>query len=202
MRCEDFLPMLESGGAEADAARRHAAECARCRAAGVMLERVKTVLSKDEPMPAPMRAAIRGVADRAPHTNSGRTDRRADVHSSIGPSRHRPLWFAAIAAGFVGAALGIWRQMRHGDDAVGPRDPLPGRQEPVAERPADVRRVGPITVVTVDSSRDLSALSTELAALQRTLADAKADAERLAVNQALDRVLVDFRRTVAVNDSR
>lgn len=201
MRCDDFLPWLESGGAQAEAARRHADVCANCRAAAAMLECVKAELAVRDPMPAAMRAAMLGMAEHGTRADMATNERSAALRPAGSP-RRRSLWIAAIAASLVGAALSVWRQRQTGDEIARPLDAFPERAVQTAERPADVRSIGPITVVTVDSSRELATLADELAELQRTLADAKAGAERLAVNQALDRVLLDFQRTVAVRASQ
>jgi hypothetical protein len=194
MQCDEYLPWLESGGAQAEAARRHADECPSCRAAAAMLERVKAELSTGEQMPAAMRAAMLGAAERELQAGSGEIERQAAALPPIDSPSRRPLWFAAIAASLVGAALGLWWQLRKGDQIARPHEPQPTP----AIQTADVRRVGPITVMTTDPGQELAALADELAALERTLAEAKAGAERLAVAQAVDRVLTDYQRTLAV----
>jgi hypothetical protein len=196
MRCEDFLPWLESGGAQAEKARRHAEECASCRAAAEMLERVKAELAGSEPMPVAMRSAMLGVADGETSAGLSAMERKAAALPPVVLPTRRPLWFVAIAASIVGLAFGVWWHLRKSDEIVRPRDRPPTK----SIQTADVRRVGPITVETLDPGRELAALAGELAALEQTLADAKAGAERLAVEQALERVLTDYQGTFAVRE--
>jgi hypothetical protein len=90
----------------------------------------------------------------------------------------------------------VWWQLSNGVKVARPRS---GQTAPHI-RTAEVRRVGPITVATIDPGRELAALASELAALEQTLAVAMKGAERLAVEQALERVLTNYQRTFAARE--
>lgn len=194
MRCDQFLPWLESDDpSQVAAARRHAQQCASCRAAAAMLDQVKAELTSAEPLPPALREAALRIADERSEVVTLPSE--APARSATASSRS--LWWAALAASFLAAAVAwvVW-QGRRSDEVAVPRDPRPAAEQ-VVERGRDVRRVGPITVVTIEPSLELDALAGEVATLTVTLWQATAEAERLAVQQALDRVLTDYQGTFA-----
>jgi hypothetical protein len=193
MRCDDLLPSLESGGAEAEAARRHAAECASCRAAAEMLDRVKAELATPVPLPAAMRRAFLDVAKKNHPTAL------APRRESPG-SGQRAWWWAALAACILAAATWAVREFRRGDDIVRPRGPQPPSEERLATGDGGVRRVGPITFVSVDPTEELSVLARNAESLTQRLSEATDIAERAAVQRAIERVLTDYRQAVAASE--
>ncbi|MBI2824311.1 MAG: hypothetical protein HYX69_06455 [Planctomycetia bacterium] len=70
MKCEDFLPRYETGGALARClARMHAVRCPRCAAARAGLAKMKTELARTEPAsPAARESWMRAVEGPAPDT--------------------------------------------------------------------------------------------------------------------------------------
>jgi len=161
-----------------------------------MLDQVKADLASAEPLPPALRQAALSIADEAPTVVASPS---GAAPSSQGAS-NRSMWWAALAASVLAAAAVwvVWQARRSNEMAV----PLKQRPAPeqVVERAGDVRRVGPITVVTIDSSAEFDSLAAQVAMLAATLKQATAEAERLAVEQALDRVLTDYQGTFAVNE--
>lgn len=193
MKCEEFLPWLTSGhAARIAAARQHALHCASCQAAAAMLNDIEGDLTAGEPLPTNMRQAWLSVAESPPVSLPKQAQRAVN---------RRPLWFAVIAASVLAAAAAwaLWqgRTPKQADQSR----PKETRSVRLADG-FDQRHVSPIVVVPVDPAIDYSQLGGELASLQKTFAQVTADAERLAVKEALDRVLVDHQRIFAAMDPR
>jgi hypothetical protein len=169
-----------------------------------MLGRVKSELTHVEPLPAAMRQASLAVAaaDFETLPIAERSTITLPAAADVGGKRAW-LW-AALAASVLAAASSwaLWLGRRTPEDEIArPRDrqPAPAERQLAGDR-GETRRVGPITVVTVDSVSDLTSLTSNVAALQSTLSQATAAAERLAVEQALDRVLTDYQQTIAARE--
>jgi hypothetical protein len=92
------------------------------------------------------------------------------------------------------------REFRRGDELVRPRGPESPSKERLATDEGGVRRVGPITLVSVDPTEELTVLARNAESLTQRLTEATAAAERAAVQRAIDRVLMDFQRTVAASE--
>ncbi len=194
MRCDQFLPSLESGHRlRRAAARRHAEQCASCRAAAAMLDQVKAELTAAEPLPPALRQDALSIADE----RSEVLTLRSEALPTSSSASTRSLCLAALAASIFAAAVAwiVW-QGRRSDEMAEPRDPRPALEQ-LGENGRDVRHIGPITIVTIEPSQELDALAGEVAKLTVTLRQATAEAERLAVQQALERVLTDYQGTFA-----
>jgi hypothetical protein len=194
MRCEDFLPWLASDDpSQAAQARRHAQACESCQAAAAMLDDVRAELAGDGQLPAHLRQSWMNVADTA------QIERPAPAHLTMGRSA---LWWAGLAASLLAAAAAwaLWggrlpEQARPSIDQVAP-------QRVQLADGFDERRVGPIEIVTIDRAAEYEHFGGELAALDELFAQVMADAEQRAVEEALERVLVDHQRVFAARGSR
>lgn len=188
MKCEQFLPWLESGSyVRAALARQHARRCESCRAAERMLDEVKQELADSDPLPERLKQAFLTMGE----TKAVRLPEPAEDHRA-----RAALWLAVLAAAVL-IAISPWlfSLRRHAEVAEQMRDHD-------STQPGEQRRVGPIIILTVDSAGELAQLEVELAALKTQLNAATADAQRLSAEQELARVLVDYHGLLAGNDAK
>jgi hypothetical protein len=188
MKCEQFMPWLESGSyVRAALARRHARRCKSCRAAARLLDEVKQEFADSAPLPEWLKHAFLNTGE----TTAVSLPESIDVHRS-----RAGLWLATLAAVVLIAILPwLFNLRRHAEIAEQVRDHEPAQ-------PGEHRHVGPITILTIDSARELAQLEVDLAALKTQLNAATVDAQRLSAEQELARVLVDYHRLLVGNDAR
>ncbi len=188
MKCEQFLPWLESESYVPTAlARQHARRCESCRAAGRLLDQVKWELTTSDPLPERLKQAFLTMGE----TRAVRLPEPAENHRS-----HAARWLAVLAAAvLIGISPWLFSPSRQADVAELVRD-----HDSV--QPGGHRRIGPITIVIVDSAGELAQLEVDLAALKTRLKATTADAQRLSAEEELARVLMDYQRLLAGNDAK
>ncbi|MBA3572649.1 MAG: hypothetical protein H0W34_11920, partial [Pyrinomonadaceae bacterium] len=174
MKCEQFLPWLESGSyVRAALARQHARRCESCRAAARMLDDVKQEFADSDPLPERLKQAFLTMGE----TKAVRLPEPAEDHQS-----RAALWLAVLAAAVL-IAISPWlvSLRRHAEVAEQVLDHD-------SAQPGEQRHVGPITILIVDSAGELAQLEVDLAALTTQLNVAMADAQRLSAEEKLTRV--------------
>jgi hypothetical protein len=179
MKCDDFLPALETGGFfRRWIARRHARRCGNCTAALAMLDGVKEALappSGKSGLPAHLRRRWMAVAQ----TEASPAEPSPAVYR-IGPGT---IWLkraAALAAIVLLVLVPLLIYKFH------------GRATPVVPGPMVMKdriTVFPITLTQVDRAAELAQLDTEIVQLQTNVRSLIKSAERLEARQRLALVL-------------
>jgi hypothetical protein len=176
MKCDDFLPALETGGFwRRWQARRHATRCSRCAALRTTFDQAIGTWATAEPLAPRARQAWMQAA----------------VESIHRPTRTRILRRAA--AGFAVAACLVLALLI----AVTRKDVAPPRPEiQIAEenagQPGETRELGPITVEPIDPTQGLSRLAADVERLDAELQTLRRKAERLDCQQQIAATLEGF----------
>ena len=182
MKCDDFLPAMETGGLMRRwAARRHARQCPQCAAAWQILGNVKDELAAPAAdLPPHLRRRWVAVARELASPVSGAPTPWAGNLRLFKPA-------AALVAVLLLALIPalIYRSFRRGQapQAVGPTT----HSSVVVGQ--DQRSIGPITVTQVDRAAELARMDTEIVQLQTRIRAVIESAERLEARQRITLVL-------------
>ena len=152
MKCEHFLPGWRAKAIRAGpVARQHARSCQSCRDAARILDEVKQELADCDPLPD----RLKRVFVTASETKFVSLPEPTDVRRS-----RAGLWWVALAAAVLIATspwlLSLTRHAKVAEKAPDHDSAEFGEQ----------RRVGPITIVTVDPAYQLAQLEVDLATLK------------------------------------
>lgn len=151
MNCDDFLPLLASGGWFGRwRARRHASRCSRCAAAASLLRELKADRS-ETPVPANLRQMWLAAA---------RKERRSIAAAPVrSPAHLRLLGFAAAPCAIacvmlLFVAIAQWKAKPAAPLAANP--PAAGGGRPTTKASPQAPDVGAIAVVEIDPAQQLA----------------------------------------------
>jgi hypothetical protein len=189
MKCQDFLPALETGGRwRRRAARRHAARCPRCAAVAERFAAVKAQWADAPPLAAQDRLAWERAADRL--RIAGETRRRTNVV----PARRRfPFAIVAGLAAAACAAVVVIVIVRHKHvDVAGGQKPAPTTNQ-VTPSPV-ASRTSPVRVEVVDPAAELARLSVAVDQLDARMKDLDRQAARAEARRQVASAIDHFGR--------
>jgi len=191
VKCEDFLPWLETGTwLQRAQANRHAKRCPSCAAAERMLEQVKRELEVSDPLPARLRQQWLSTAN---------------AHAAIEPASVRRNWSArswyltvALAASLLLALIPLSKWWTDDPAPIAKTGQNTGdnklREQVAVNVQHDQINVGQISVSTLDGRAQLNELDSKVAALQDELEQLLDRSEQLAVQQQLSQLLASHER--------
>lgn len=163
MKCQDYLPSLETGRWwQRLAARRHAARCPRCAAARLEFEAAIRELAQPAEVSPELKARWRQATNEPlPAARQIDAPRKADIQTAS--ASRRRLAIAIACAASIAAIVGVaWWQW-----------PDNGQQRPAAT--ADVHEV--------ETSQEFTRLESSLALLDGELRQVERDIERMQARQ-------------------
>jgi hypothetical protein len=186
MKCDDFLPALETGGPlRRRRARRHAARCPRCAAVAAQLAAVKRPWADVPPLAAGERLLWeRAAMDDA---GAGNIPLPAQPRRLVIPNGRQ--WWAAAACVLLAVSIAVTLVVRH--KAVQVADRPPHVPSPTTTR-AEPSRLGPVRVELVDAARELDQLAAAVGRLDVQMQELRRQAERAEARSQVASALDQF----------
>ena len=183
MRCEDFLPWLETGTRfQQLKARRHASSCPSCAAAAEMLGQLEDELGQNSPVPERLRQKWLDAAGGATAVQIAPRESRSS----------RRVWIAmALAASLLLALIPLSNWLNNDRPIAGVQPDQPVKP---MQRPKENSTVTAIVVTSVDGREELDQLHSEVSGLQTELQQLIQRSEQLAARQELSQLLASHER--------
>src|SRR5262245_45179646 len=189
MKCDDFLPFLETGGWwRRWQAKRHARHCAGCAAAQAMLVELKREFAKTPPLTDRLEHMWRAAA-RVEH---------APAALSVRP-RVRPAFRYAVAAVAIALAVLVplavrWNENhdRKGQDEIAVKPGAldgPGALEPKRQEQRSWTRSSRIAIAMADVVLELKELEDNITRLKEDINQLANASHKLEAEQEIDQVL-------------
>jgi hypothetical protein len=176
MKCDDFLPSLETGGFwRRWRVRRHAVRCPRCAAIRTSFGKAMAGWAAAEPLAPRARKLWKLAAEE-------------NVHRPA--PRHIPRR-AAVAFGTVAGVLLLFAVAMMQKHVVSPQ-PKTEVVRDVVRQSGESRELGPITVEEIDPAQGLSRLAADVEQLDADMRAIRRKAERLDTQQQIAVTLERF----------
>jgi len=199
MKCEDFLPLLATGGYFGRwRARWHARHCSGCAAAALMMNELTEDRSLSVPLPTHLRQRWQAVVPDEYHSAAHRSaaTRRTRSHARLSW-----VYAAAALASFALLALPPLIVRRWNEPATAPpvaKQVVPGKRGPQHDQPLPEtenvatpakRGPGEIALTLIDADEQFAWLEQHVVELAGDVEQVAEASQKLAVEQEIDELL-------------